>query len=158
MPGLVLELSEFTAKHAKVAKIMLFRLRVLCDAVFHKNYILTAMAAAGSTHCTPRSNPRSAHVHPHPGRIESAGHPESLLIQLRLAITTSAIPSSAHATPNPGDPWEWGWSVDEGSAAVRVGDMNAGSCAGIKRIHRKAREGRKDNVVSASRSLRCSIP
>jgi len=72
------------------------------------------------------------------------------LIQFRLAITTSAIPSSAPATPNPGDPWDGGWSVDEWSAAVRVGasDMKAGCCAGIKQIHRK------DNVVSASQSLR----
>ena len=71
-------------------------------------------------------------------------------------MTTSAIPSSAPTTPNPGDPWDGGGSVDEGAAAVRVGasDMKAGCCAGIKQIHRKVREGRKDNVVSASRSLR----
>jgi len=88
----------------------------------------------------------------------SAGYPEPPLIQLRLTITTSAIPSSAPATPNPGDPWDGGWSVDEGAAAVRVeaGDMKAGCCAGIKQIHRKAREGRKDNVVSALRSLQYS--
>jgi hypothetical protein len=77
-------------------------------------------------------------------------------IQSLIATTTKAIPSSAHTTPNPGDSWDDCWSVDEGSAAVRVeaGDMNAGCCAGIKQIHRKVREGRKDNVVSASRSLR----
>ncbi len=31
--------------------------------------------------------------------------------------------------------------------------MKAGCCAGIKRIHRKAREDRKDNVVAALRLL-----
>jgi len=68
----------------------------------------------------------------------------------------------APATPNPSDPWEGGWSVDEGLGVVRVGagDMKVGCCAGIKQIHRKAREGRKDNIVSTSRPLRslwCTI-
>jgi len=51
-----------------------------------------------------------------------AVHPESPLIQFLLPRITSAIPSNAPATPNPGDPWVGGWSVDEGSEAVRVGD------------------------------------
>ncbi len=46
--------------------------------------------------------------------------------------------------------------MDGGSAAVRAeaSDMKAECCAGITQIHRKEREGRKDNVVSALRSLR----
>jgi len=36
---------------------------------------------------------------------------------------------------------------------MRGGDMKAECCAGIKRIYRKAREDRKDNVVSALRPL-----
>jgi len=65
--------------------------------------------------------------------MASAEHPESPLIQFRLAIITSAIPSSAPATPNPGDPWDEGWSVDEESAAVLVGarNMKATCCAGM---------------------------
>ena len=103
------------------------------------------MAPASIMHCISQTN-RQAELLISP------------LIQFRLAITTSAIPSTAPATPNPGDPWEGGWSVDEGSVVVRVwGDMKAGCCAGIKQIHRKAREGRKDNVASALRSLRCII-
>ena len=69
----------------------------------------------------PIPSPKLFVFSPHPARIPSAGYPESLLIQFRLAITTSAIPSRAPATPNPGDPWDGGWSVDEGAAAVRVG-------------------------------------
>jgi len=58
---------------------------------------------------------------PHTARIAPTEHPESPLIQFRLAINTSAIPSSAPTNPNPGDPWDGGWSVDEGSMVVRVG-------------------------------------
>ena len=38
-----------------------------------------------------------------------------------LYTTASSIPSSAPATPNPDDPWDCGWFVDEGSVVVRVG-------------------------------------
>ncbi|NOR49162.1 MAG: hypothetical protein GQ533_14165 [Methanosarcinaceae archaeon] len=87
---------------------------------------------------------------------------ESNEFQPRLVIITNTMPVNAPIKPKPGDPWDGSWLVDEGLAAVRVGagDMKAGCYAGIKRIHRKAREGRKDNLVSASRSLsplRCII-
>ena len=38
-----------------------------------------------------------------------------------LYTTASSIPGSAPAPPNPGDPWDGDWFVDEGSVVVRVG-------------------------------------
>ena len=38
-----------------------------------------------------------------------------------LYTTASIIPSIAPAPPNPGDPWDCDWFVDEGSVVVRVG-------------------------------------
>jgi len=53
---------------------------VLCGAVFHKFYILTAMPAAGSNRGhrphTPLPDPRSVHEHPLPG-------PSSVLVYLK---------------------------------------------------------------------------
>ena len=82
------------------------------------------------THRTPDPLPYVLCIPSAPGRIASAGHPESPFIQFRLAISISAIPSSALTTPNPGNPWDGVWSVDEGSAAVRVesGDMGQVLC------------------------------
>jgi hypothetical protein len=65
------------------------------------------MAPASIMHCLSQTNRQAELI-------------ISPLIQFRLAIITSAIPSSAPATPNPDDPWDGGWSVDEGSVAVRV--------------------------------------
>ena len=49
MIGVVSVCEVLTAKSAKIAKTMLLQLRVLRGAIFNKYYILTAMAAAGST-------------------------------------------------------------------------------------------------------------
>ena len=54
--------------------------------------------------------------------VAAIGRALGITIYSALSCPTSAIPSSAPATPNPGDPWDGGWSVDEGAVAVRVGD------------------------------------
>ena len=38
-----------------------------------------------------------------------------------LYTTASSIPISAPTPPNPGDPWDGDWFVDEGSVVVRAG-------------------------------------
>jgi hypothetical protein len=96
-------------------------------------------------------------------RISSAPGPHN--ISRAPGITIDSVPSCHHHKRNPQqrtrhiESWRplgrglvSGRGV--GGGAGGASDMKAGCCAGIKRIHRKAREGRKDNVVSASRSLR----
>jgi hypothetical protein len=98
---------------------------------------------------------RLTFAEPKPTSRISAGRQQYQALSV-LYTPANNIPSSAPTTPNPGDLWDGNWFVDEGSVVVRVGagDKKDVCCAGIKRIHRKAREGHKDNVVSASRPLR----
>ncbi|MCD4816008.1 MAG: hypothetical protein K8R06_06375, partial [Methanosarcinales archaeon] len=65
----------------------------LCGAVFHKIYILTAMAAAGSTQQHPRPPP--AHIPPNPSTAHEHLYPVRSTITVQLGKCKKGMQSNA---------------------------------------------------------------